>query len=347
MVDSTIVLFLMQDGITNGSVYALLGFALVLVFAVTRVILIPQGEFVTYGALTYAVLAAGKWPGTIWLLQVFALTALVMELWSHRHDLTLRRIGTELIGKLAMPLLALALTALCLATQPPALVQAMLAVLIVAPMGPYLYRIAFQPLAEASVLTLMIAAVGVHLVMLGLGLIFFGPEGLRAPPVSEVAFHLGPLLVRGQSLAVYGATLALILALYVFFEHSLWGKALRATAINRVGARLVGIRTGLSGRLAFALAAAMGALSGVLIVPATTIYYDTGFLLGLKGFVAAIIGGLASYPLTGLAALIVGLVEAFASFSASNYKEIIVFMLILPVLVWRSLATPHVDEDEA
>ena len=94
------------------------------------------------------------------------------------------------------------------------------------------------------------------------------------------------------------------------------------------------------------MAAFIGALSGVLIAPITTIYYDTGFLIGLKGFVAAIIGGLASYPLAAAGALVVGLLEAFASFWASAYKEVIVFTLIIPVLLWRSLTSRHVEEEE-
>ena len=125
-----------------------------------------------------------------------------------------------------------------------------------------------------------------------------------------------------------------------------YGKALRATAVNRLGARLVGIRTTLSGQIAFLLASVIGAISGILIVPITTLYYDTGFLIGLKGFIAAIIGGLVSYPLTAVAALVVGIVEAFSSFYASNFKEVIVFTLILPVLVLRSLAAPAVEEEK-
>ncbi len=116
-------------------------------------------------------------------------------------------------------------------------------------------------------------------------------------------------------------------ALWLFFGLTLYGKALRATAVNRLGARLVGIRTTLSGQIAFLLASVIGALSGILIVPITTLYYDTGFLIGLKGFIAAIIGGLVSYPLTAIAALMVGIVEAFSSFYASNFKEVIVFTL--------------------
>ena len=99
------------------------------------------------------------------------------------------------------------------------------------------------------------------------------------------------------------------------------GKALRATAINRVGARLMGIPTDLSGDVSFALAALIGAVSGLLIAPLTTVYYDTGFLIGLKGFVAAIVGGLASYPLALLGALLVGQLESFSSFGPVPTKR--------------------------
>ena len=89
-----------------------------------------------------------------------------------------------------------------------------------------------------------------------------------------------------------------------------------------------------------------GAISGLLIAPLTTVYYDTGFLIGLKGFVAAIVGGLASYPLALAGALLVGLLEAFSSFWASAYKEVLVFTLIIPVLWWRSRNSHHVEEEE-
>ena len=138
----------------------------------------------------------------------------------------------------------------------------------------------------------------------------------------------------------------MILALWLFFGHTLYGRALRATAVNRRGARLVGISTKMSGSLTFTLAAFIGALSGMLIAPVTTIYYDTGFLIGLKGFVAAIIGGMASYPVAAVGAVMVGLLEAFSSYWASAYKEVIVFTLIIPVLLWRSLTTHHVEDEE-
>jgi branched-chain amino acid transport system permease protein len=343
--DTTILLFLLQDGITNGAIYALLGLALVLVFAVTRVILIPQGEFVTFGALTYATLAAGKLPGTVWLAVLMGAVAFLFDLWSMRLSFRLSRVLRSAALNLALPLAILALTSAVAGSANTIAMNFILSLVIVAPLGPYLYRIAYQPMAEASVLTLLIASVGAHFALLGLGLVFFGPEGLRGPALSTSSIALGPVPVTGQSLAVYGVTVGLIVALWLFFGYTLYGKALRATAVNRIGARLSGIRTSLSGQLAFLLAAIIGAISGILIVPITTIYYDTGFLIGLKGFVAAIIGGLISYPLTAVAAILVGCVEAFSSFYASNYKEAIVFTLLLPVLILRSLAAPEVEEE--
>jgi len=343
--DTTILLFLLQDGITSGAIYALLGLGLVLVFAVTRVILIPQGEFVTYGALTYATLSAGKVPGTTYLVLLMGAVALVFDLVAARHRLSARVVLRALAVNALPPLVIYGIAGIAAHDGGNVPVNVVLSLVIVAPIGAYLYRIAYQPIAHASVLVLLIASVGVHLAMQGLGLLFFGAEGLRAPPVSRAAMSLATLRITGQSLAVYAIAVALIAGLWLFFGYTIYGKALRATAVNRLGARLVGIRTTLSGQIAFLLAATIGAVSGILIVPITTIYYDSGFLIGLKGFVAAIIGGLGSYPVTALAAIVVGIVEAFSSFYASNYKEVIVFTLIIPVLLVRSLAQPALDDD--
>ena len=195
-------------------------------------------------------------------------------------------------------------------------------------------------------LLLLIVSVAMHGVMVGLGLLFFGAEDSRTPAFSEAQFQLGEMAISGQSLVVIGVALALVGGLYAFFDGSMVGKALRATAINRVGARLMGVPTALAGDASFALAALIGAVSGLLIAPITTVYYDTGFLIGLKGFVAAIIAGLASYPIALAGALLVGLLEAFSSFWASAYKEVLVFTLIIPVLWWRSRSSHHVEEDE-
>jgi len=188
--------------------------------------------------------------------------------------------------------------------------------------------------------------VAMYFVLAGFGLMFFGGEGLRSAPLSDASFALGVLNISGQSLWVVFTSVALIVILWLAFERTLMGKRLRATAISRVGARLVGISTEASGQISFTLAALIAAISGVLISPITTIYYDTGFLIGLKGFIGATIGGMVSYPLAAAGALLVGLLESGASFWWSSYKDSIIFTLIIPVLLWRSLRAQHIEEDD-
>ncbi len=344
--DLQIALLLGQDGITNGAIYALLSLALVLVFAVTRVIFIPQGEFVAFGALTLASFQAGKTPGTLWLLVGAGVLVALVDITLALRSGMRRRIPRIVGWNLVYPAAAAAVVFLLKPNEFPLLAQIVLALVLVVPLGPMLYRLAFQPLAEASVLVLLIVSVAVHLALVGLGLLFFGAEGSRTPAFSDASFDWGIMTVSGQTLWVVGASLLLIVVLAVFFERTIYGKALRATAMNRTGARLMGISTVMAGKLSFLLAALIGAFSGILIAPITTVYYDTGFLIGLKGFVGAIVGGLASYPIAAAGAILVGLLESFSSFWASAFKEVIVFTLIIPVLVWRSLTTRHVEEDD-
>ena len=343
IMDLQIALLLGQDGIVNGAIYGLLAVALVLVFSVTRVIFIPQGEFVSFGALTLAMMQTGRVPSTLWLLLAVAALVLVV-------DVIRSRTGREVSWPASLFWTVLApgvAFALAYGVRPSSmLLQALTTLAIITPMGPLMYRLIYRPLANATVLSLLIVSVAMHGVLVGLGLVFFGAEGSRTPAFSDASFQLGDIPVSGQSLVVVSVAIVLVLALFVFFGRSMIGKALRATAINRVGARLMGIPTGLAGDVSFALAALIGAISGLLIAPITTVYYDTGFLIGLKGFVAAIVGGLASYPLALAGAILVGLLEAFSSFWASAYKEVLVFTLIIPVLWWRSRNSHHVEEEE-
>jgi len=349
--DASIALILAQDGITSGAVYALLAVGLVLVFAVTRVIFIPQGELVAYGALTIAVLQTGNFPATAWLQLVLGAAVLLLDLWARFKPRAIPPVPGALLRSVLMNLIWPAAICLLLKTMPlqglPLLAQMAITLAIVAPLGPLLYRLAYEPVAQSSVLVLLIVSVAVHFVLLGLGLVMFGAEGMRSAPFSEARWNVGPLTLTGQGLAVIFASVLIMAALSLFFNATVAGKALRATAVNRLGAQLMGIEVGHSGRLAFLLAGLIGSFSGLLIGPVTTLYYDSGFLIGLKGFVGAIIGGLASYPVAAGGAVMVGLIEAYASFSASAYKEVLVFTLIVPVLAWRSF-TSHdlLDEEE-
>jgi len=317
------------------------------VFAVTRVIFIPQGEFVAYGALTLALLQLGQVPGTVWLLLVMAGVAAVLDaLAGLRRGLPAAAVATGVLKSLAFPVSVCAVAWWAAPQKLPLLFQSLLTLAIVTPLGPLVYRLAYEKLADATVLVLLIVSVGTHFALTGLGLVFFGAEGFRNPSFWDARFTAGPLTLTGQTLIIFMVSIALIVALFLFFERTLRGKALRATAVNRLGARLMGISTSGAGQLSFGLAAFMGALSGLLIGPTTTMFYDSGFLIGLKGFVAAIFGALASYPAAALGAVFVGLIESFGSFWASAFKEVIVFTLIIPVLLWRSFQHGHHDEEE-
>ena len=344
--DATIAALLTQDGVTNGAIYALLALALVLVFTVTRVIFVPSGEFVAWGTLTLAGLQLGKAPGIVGLIVGMAVLAGLMETWTAVRANDARRIPRALALWSGVPLVVAALVHFLAPMSLPLLVQVVLALAAVTVLGPLLYRVAYQPVAEASVLVLLIVSVALHFAMLGLGLWFFGAEGSRTPAFTSASFSIGAVNVSVQSLLVIGTSVALIGALSLFFGRTLYGKALRATAVNRAGARLCGISPPFAGALTFALAALMCAFCGVLIGPITTVYYDSGFLISLKGFVGAIIGGLASYPMAAAGSLLVGLIESFSSFWASAFKEVIVFTLIIPVLLWRSLTTHHHEDEE-
>jgi branched-chain amino acid transport system permease protein len=241
--DSTILLFLLQDGLTNGAIYALLGLALVLVFAVTRVIFVPQGEFVAYGGLTFALLEAGKLPGTAYMVVAFGAAAFAMEIVSRvaRPQPQRHRAGGRLQAGTAaghpVPRQGRGGGAAGRCRQSP---------------PDHRHRCAHRALSLPR-------RVPAHRRRLGSGPPhhrrrrpsrhdrhrprLFRAEGLRAPPISSAVLPSGPIVVTGQSLGIYAITAALIVALYLFFGRTITGKALRATAINRIGARLVGIRT--------------------------------------------------------------------------------------------------------
>jgi len=344
--NTQIVLILAQDGITNGAIYALLALSILMVFSITRVLFIPQGEFVVYGALTMAAMQAGKPVRVVWLLAAFTVAAVLCDVWvRYRRNGRLRLTLAGSCTLLYPFVLALLLNRLPLA-QLPMPTQALLTLAIMVPFGPHMYRLFYQPIAEASVLVLMIVSIALHMALVGLGLFIFGPEGARTTPFIDYPLHVGAINLNSQALLIMLTSVLLIVAMHQLFERTVYGKALRAVAFNRLGARLMGISPVLTGKAAFSVAALIGTLSGIAIAPLTTLYFDSGFLISLKGFVGAIIGGLISYPIAAAGAVAVGLIEAFSAFWASAYKEIIVFTLIIPVLLWRSVKHYPIEEEE-
>jgi branched-chain amino acid transport system permease protein len=340
-----IAVLLGQDGITNGAIYALLALSILLVFSVTRILMIPQGEFVAFGALTMGAIQAGKPSAVVWVLVGLCAASAcvdVVQLLRDRKRASPGWLAAKLLYSAVMVALVYTLPLATLAMP----LQILLTLALLVPLGPLMYRLVFQPIASASALVLLIVSIALHLALVGIGLLVFGPDGARTLPFTDTGLAFGIIRLNSQTLWVIAVSVLLIVALYLMFERTVYGKALRAAAMNRMGARLMGISPVFAGKATFFLAALIGVMSGVLIAPMTTLYYDSGFLISLKGFVAAIVGGLASYPLAVAGALAVGLVESFAAFWASTYKEVIVFTLIIPVLIWRSLHSRHVEEEE-
>lgn len=344
--DFQIAAILAVDGIASGAIYVLIALGTVLIFSVTRVMFVPFGDIAAFAALTLAMLQMGRLPGTVLLVAVLAAIALAMEVVALLRCGKASDIPMAVVYYGALPCLPAVVAWLLEGVQMALGWQMLLALALVIPIAPLLDRIAFRPLADASVLVLLIVAVAVHFAISGLALLFFGPDGFRTEPISRAVFDLGGVIISAQTALMATAALAFSGLLYLYFERTIGGKALRATASNRMGARIVGIRPQRTGTIAYLLASVLGGVSGLLIGPVATLYYDSGFLIGLKAFVGAVVGGLTSYPLTALGAIAVGMLESYASFWSSTLKETIVFASLIPVLMWRSFVTVHHDEEE-
>jgi len=341
-----IAILLIEDGLASGAIYAMMALGFVLVFNVTRVIFVPFGDLVAYAALTLASFESQRTPGTIWLVGVLAIGAFLVELFHLWRVGKLRRIPRAFVLYIGLPAVPLAATLLLAQTPIPQAVAMLLTLALVLPIGPLLYRVVYEPVANAPVLVLLIISVALHFAVSGLALLFFGPEGVRTQSLVRGSYSLLGLAVPAQLTLILIATAALSTVLLLFFNSTLTGKAMRATAANREGARLVGIRTATMGSSAFIFAGVIATVAGILISPTTTIYYDTGLIVGLKGFVGSVVGGFVSYPLSVLGAAIVGQIESFSSFYASALKEAIVFAAIIPIVLWRWLLTAQVVVDE-
>ncbi len=323
-------IYLLITGLTNGAVYALLGLGLVLIYTVTRVINIAQGEFVMLGALTAVGLTGKAAVGGIHFAILAGLIWALMAAWRRRrwHWMAAAAVVVVVLWWVMRKLEPFHL---------PPLLAAVVAVALVAFLGAAMYRIAIQPVAQASELTFLIITTGLFLAIEGFGLLFWGPSSFNFPAVSAGEFRLEGARVSHQSVFVFVATIVLLAVMWLLLGRTLVGKALRACAMNRLGARLNGISPERAGMFAFALSAGLTALAGVLITPITFATYDMGLFLGLKGFVGAVVGGLSGYGGAVMGGLLVGVLEAYAFYGISAYGEAIVYGLIIAILLFRAV----------
>lgn len=339
--DLQIAGILFQDGMTLGATYAMLAVGFVLVFTTTRIIFASYGDLIVYSALTLYNLQHGNLPGTVLLLIVLAAAATLLEAMAAFREGRIHVIPRSLLLWFVLPAVPAVLAYVLYDKGLGPWTMACLTIALVLPIGPLLYRIVFQPIETASTLTLLIVAIVLHYVVSGLALMFFGPEGVRTAALFSGSMNVAGTGLPAKLVAVIATAVLLSAALAAFFNLTLTGKALRATAFNRDGARLVGISTTRSGTAAFLLASLMAACVGILLSSTVTIYYDSGLMIGLKGFVGAVVGGFVSYPLAAVGSLIIGLVESYSSFYSSAFKEVIVYLGIIPIILMRWIFIRH------
>jgi branched-chain amino acid transport system permease protein len=307
---------LILDGLRGGAIYALIALGFVTVFNVTGVINFAQGGFVMLGAML-----------CVSFYDLPALSGL-------------------------MPALRLALSAL-------------LSVVAVSVVGGVMERLTIYPARHSPALTLIIITVGVYTVMWGAALLIWGADPYQLPAFATLeqrdrilrfgqvmldgdsywilgssTLPLGArfngVMVKAQSLWIWGTTAVILAGLAYFLERTVLGKAVRACAVNRRAAQLVGISPGRMSLLAFVLAAALGAIGGIVLAPATTPIYDMGLKLGLKGFVAAIMGGLVSSPGAVVGGLLLGVLENLgAGVTKAGLKDIFAFIVLILILLFR------------
>ena len=216
----------------------------------------------------------------------------------------------------------------------PYAIAAFIAVLITIGIGLLLEKLAIEPARDSSVVTIIIITIGASIFLRGVAQIVLDKQFHALPSFTgDNPIIVGGATILPQSMWVMFGTGCLVAVLWYFFSHTILGKAMLATAYNRLAAQLVGVNTRMVLLLSFGLAAMLGSVGGILIAPLSATYYEVGIMLGLKGFCSAILGGLGNFLGAVVGGLVVGVAEAMgAGYISSEYKDAIAFVLILLVL---------------
>ncbi|HBM60139.1 branched-chain amino acid ABC transporter permease [Salipiger marinus] len=216
----------------------------------------------------------------------------------------------------------------------PLPLAALAAILLTAALGVALNKLAIEPARGAPVVSLIIITIGASILIRGASQLIFDKQLHRFPAFSgDDPIRVLGATILPQSLWVIVGAVAVFVALWLFFTRTLTGRAVLATANNRTAAQLVGINTAWVMTLSFGLSAAIGALAGVLVTPITLVSYDVGVALALKGFAAAMLGGMGNPKGALVGGLLLGLLEAMtAGYLSSQYKDAVAFLVILGVL---------------
>jgi branched-chain amino acid transport system permease protein len=268
-------------GISIGASYALVALGFCLVYSVSRILNLLQGEFMVVAALL-----------AIWLID---------------------QKGWPLLGSM------------------------LAAIAVACVLGMIFQQLTLSPARSLSPDEALMVTFGGAYVFRGICMVLFGKDSLSMQSFSgEAPLLVGDVAVSTQSLWVVFALVVVSACLWAFFRKTTVGKAMLACADNPAGAQLVGIDLRTMAIGAFVVAAAIGALAGMVSAPLTFMSYDSGLALTLKGFVAAVFGGIGSFPGAVIGGLLVGLLEAFsAGYVSSEFKEALAFSALLLLLLVR------------
>jgi branched-chain amino acid transport system permease protein len=269
------------SGLSNGAIYALIGFGFAIIYNATGIINFAQGEFVMLGGM----------------LTIFCL------------------------GILQLPLV----------------LAIVLAIMVSTAVGFVFERLAIRPLKNASPLSLVIITIGASILIRGAAMLIWGKDTHALPSFTgNDPLHVMGATMMPQNLWIMAVTVVIIAASKFYFHYTIFGKAMRACAFNSQAASLVGISVKTMVLLSFIISAAIGSLAGIIIAPLTMTSYDVGIMLGLKGFCAAIIGGMSSGLGTVVGGLLLGILESLgAGLISAGYKDAIAFIILLIILFLR------------
>ena len=219
----------------------------------------------------------------------------------------------------------------------PLVVVFVVTVAAVTAVGVLMERLVIRPVRHADVFNLIIVTIGASILIKGGVMVSLGKNAAGLPAFTgERPFRILGATFVPQALWILGVAAAIVLALHFFFDRTLLGRAMRAVATDREAARLMGIDVRRVVMLSFALSAAVGAIGGLIVTPVTLTIYDAGTMLGLKGFAAAVTGGLGN-TFGGIAGgLVLGLLETFGGgLIGSEFKDVAAFLLLLLLLFLR------------
>lgn len=218
----------------------------------------------------------------------------------------------------------------------PMAAAAVLAVATVVVVAVVMERLVVRPVKALTTLVSIILTLGVSTTLKAAMLLLWGPDSKGLRPITDRQFDLGGVTVRSQELWVFGVAAAIALAVYWFYERTITGKALRACAEQPVAARLVGISLGGASLISFMLAGSVGAVAGVLASPLFFTSWESGLVLGLKGFVAATLGGLVSIEGAIAGGLLLGVLEnLIAGYGDTGLRDAVAFVVLIVVLILR------------